>query len=413
MAVTLKGNKDLQKELTVIIPIYNDREHLGRCLGSIEKANNNQIAKILIIDDGSNCKYDDIISDYNLDISISKNDKNMGVGYSRNKGRKLAPTEWFSFVDADDYITEIYFDEFLKARNDAPDSLMYVFPVNTINFTDEKMIEIKKEIVYGGVHFGGNFYNKNVFEKYGMEIPELRLSEDICTNELLKTFNEVYHFIYANELEQGQYIYVWEHTNKDSTTWKSHYDNNGNGVKGAFVYARDFIAKFCEENPNSEFAYHCKKNNILTAYDIRIDEETVSEFYMKLSDSDKEDFKMLCDKRAEFKTLILNRLKYIELSEPVLEELADIHMMLWLNTIDKSYPTKYWYMQYREEPKMSLLEMQRKCDKIRVENATNALMKDDYSYISDIGMLDIFTKFFPKFIKEELKNNSGGGTRRK
>ena len=62
----------MNKELTVIIPIYNDREHINRCLKSIEDAKNNQIANVLLIDDGSDYTYDDIIKKYELDISIHR-----------------------------------------------------------------------------------------------------------------------------------------------------------------------------------------------------------------------------------------------------------------------------------------------------------------------------------------------------
>lgn len=138
MVVAL-GEELLKKELTVIIPVYNDKLHLLRMLKSLESANNNQIAKILLVDDASDCTYEDIINKVSLDISYIRNDENVGVGLTRKKGRSLVDTEWFAYVDQDDYVLEKYFDSFLQMKQNKPEKMMMVFPKKAINYIYIKM----------------------------------------------------------------------------------------------------------------------------------------------------------------------------------------------------------------------------------------------------------------------------------
>lgn len=97
--------------LSVIIPVYNAKEHIEKCLNGIlcQKLNN---IEIIIINDKSTDNTDKILEEYkkrDKRIVLINNDKNIGTGASRNKGILFARGEYIGFVDNDDFISDDYF----------------------------------------------------------------------------------------------------------------------------------------------------------------------------------------------------------------------------------------------------------------------------------------------------------------
>lgn len=98
--------KDL---ISIIVPIYNVEKYLNKCIESIVNQTYENI-EIILIDDGSNDNSGIICDEYakkdNRIIVVHK--ENGGVSSARNKGLKIAKGEWISFVDADDWIEQIF-----------------------------------------------------------------------------------------------------------------------------------------------------------------------------------------------------------------------------------------------------------------------------------------------------------------
>lgn len=93
------------KLITVIIPVYNVKSYLQKCIESVEKQSYKNL-EIILIDDGSNdgsfsicekfAKKDNRIKFYHT--------KNSGLSHARNVGLDHATGEYIVFVDSDDYI---------------------------------------------------------------------------------------------------------------------------------------------------------------------------------------------------------------------------------------------------------------------------------------------------------------------
>lgn len=93
------------KKISFIIPVYNTKNYLTRCLDSIlaQKYDNLQV---VLVNDGSTDGSDEIIKEY---VSKYKNfysvqQTNKGVGAARNAGLELANGDYICFVDSDDFI---------------------------------------------------------------------------------------------------------------------------------------------------------------------------------------------------------------------------------------------------------------------------------------------------------------------
>ena len=101
--------------LTVVVPNYNHGHLLRECLDSLV----NQSVKpleILVIDDGSTDNSLRIIQDYcqkYLCVSLVRNEKNMGVNFTLNRGVALAKGEYIFIPGADDRVMEGHFEKTL------------------------------------------------------------------------------------------------------------------------------------------------------------------------------------------------------------------------------------------------------------------------------------------------------------
>ena len=105
------------KDITVIVPVYNVEQYIARCLDSLL----NQTYKnyqVLCVDDHGQDKSMDIVLDYqnkypNI-IKVIANDKNRGLGYTRDHGLQETHTKYVMFVDSDDYVKEDHLETYLN-----------------------------------------------------------------------------------------------------------------------------------------------------------------------------------------------------------------------------------------------------------------------------------------------------------
>lgn len=102
--------------ITIIIPVYNRADTIGRCIDSILCQDTCDI-EIICIDDASTDDTKEILIEYannNDNIRIYENDCNKGQGYSRNYGVDLSSGEYIWFVDSDDMIDKGALSELRK-----------------------------------------------------------------------------------------------------------------------------------------------------------------------------------------------------------------------------------------------------------------------------------------------------------
>lgn len=101
--------------ISIIIPVFNGEKYLADCLNSILSQSYKRF-EIVIIDDGSTDLTEIIVKSYlqtNSQIQYFFQ-SNQGVSRARNKGIDLARGEFVMFIDADDYISPDYLNNFIK-----------------------------------------------------------------------------------------------------------------------------------------------------------------------------------------------------------------------------------------------------------------------------------------------------------
>ena len=98
-------------DISVIIPVYNAGPLIKRCLDSVLAQKGDYTYEVLLIDDGSTDDSVDIIKSYNNTKFKIFQQKNAGPATARNKGIKEAQGKYITFLDADDYWENTFFDE--------------------------------------------------------------------------------------------------------------------------------------------------------------------------------------------------------------------------------------------------------------------------------------------------------------
>ena len=97
-------------QVSVIIPVYNVEQYLRQCLDSVI----NQTYKdteIIIVNDCSPDNSLQIIKEYQQKddrIVLLDLKQNVGLGFARNAGMKVARGKYITFIDSDDWVTKDY-----------------------------------------------------------------------------------------------------------------------------------------------------------------------------------------------------------------------------------------------------------------------------------------------------------------
>lgn len=105
--------------VSVIIPVYNARNTIVRCVESVMKQTYKNL-EVIVVDDGSTDGCCNLLEDYSSDSRIHVYSKeNGGVSSARNFGLSKANGEFIQFVDSDDVIQEKCVESFLMNQKKA------------------------------------------------------------------------------------------------------------------------------------------------------------------------------------------------------------------------------------------------------------------------------------------------------
>jgi len=97
---------------SIIIPVYNRPDEIKELLDSLILTDYKEDFEVVIIEDGSNIKCDNIIDLFKTKLTISYLSKeNTGPGDSRNYGMKMAKGDYFLIFDSDCIIPKNYLSE--------------------------------------------------------------------------------------------------------------------------------------------------------------------------------------------------------------------------------------------------------------------------------------------------------------
>ncbi len=133
-------------KVSVIIPVYNTKKYLRKCVDSVLAQTYDNL-EIILVDDGSTddtgALCDEIAKGFNNIIAIHK--QNGGLSDARNAGMAVATGEYTCFLDSDDWMDEDCIEESLnEAKNENADIVVWGYHTD---FHDENEKIIKSHDV--------------------------------------------------------------------------------------------------------------------------------------------------------------------------------------------------------------------------------------------------------------------------
>lgn len=167
-------------KVSVVIPVYNQESLIERAIRSIPRRDD---IEIIVVDDGSTDDTWNKLVTIGIELNdpnfiVLHNRRNMGVGYTVNRGLDIADGEYIVLLGSDDYF---YTDEFLKAMEllDGTDLVYFDLKVNDGSIF--KLTEESKRNLCGST----KFMRKEFVG--GTRNPDIRQGEDwFFYDELLK-----------------------------------------------------------------------------------------------------------------------------------------------------------------------------------------------------------------------------------
>lgn len=103
--------------VSIIVPVYNAKKTLSRCLDSV-LAQTYQAFEVIVVDDGSMDGSSELCDQYAMkDSRVGVfHQSNSGVSRARNKGLDEAKGEYVTFVDSDDYLSPYFLSKLVSVN---------------------------------------------------------------------------------------------------------------------------------------------------------------------------------------------------------------------------------------------------------------------------------------------------------
>lgn len=101
---------------SVIVPVYKAAKTVERCVDSLVASGGDDVQVILVEDcspDDSRQVCERLVKKY-PNVVYSRNDRNRGVSYTRNRALDLAQGQYLLFTDSDDWVDPAYVPTFKK-----------------------------------------------------------------------------------------------------------------------------------------------------------------------------------------------------------------------------------------------------------------------------------------------------------
>tara|TARA_B100000886_G_scaffold105848_1_gene70544 strand:- start:777 stop:1445 length:669 start_codon:yes stop_codon:yes gene_type:complete len=202
--------------LTIIIPFFNYKKFLDRCLNSIYKIKNNKDYEVILIDDGSKEDISGIVKKYKCKYENFKfvRKSNGGLSHTINHGIKISKYDYICKIDPDDTVSEIYFDKIFQ--NISTKKLVYFFNYNLIEKNKMKKIDQSKVMLRSLEYPIGStlVINKSVFNIIGNYGSKFFHMDDFATWLKIKKKINLEDIFFINEYLYNYHIHGENMSNK-------------------------------------------------------------------------------------------------------------------------------------------------------------------------------------------------------
>jgi glycosyltransferase involved in cell wall biosynthesis len=206
--------------VSVIIPVYNTGEYIGRCLESLLNQTFKNL-EVIVVNDATPDHAMTIVHEYASSddrIKILEHQKNRGTGMARQTGYERASGDYIMFVDSDDYLPENAIENLYNHTEDDVDIVrgssqrvtkrgLQQINMSKLSYGSDNISVYKSLLSLELPHsLCGNLFKKRLFENHAYDCFEnLTNGEDaILFYQVVKNINrmkimdDVVYYYYEN-----------------------------------------------------------------------------------------------------------------------------------------------------------------------------------------------------------------------
>lgn len=249
-------------KISIIVPVYNVYEYVGKCLDSLIHQSLKDI-EIIVVDDCGNDKSMSVVQQYaeqDKRIKIIKNPQNLGLSESRNIGLTHAHGEYIAFLDSDDFVENDYYQKLYIAIHNNEADIAYS---NVAEFYSETQIVYKnwfyeklfldrvkiaeravdKQYIIYACCCWNKLYKKSFLDKYKFKFPKNLYIEDIPYTFMTTMM--------ANKLVAVENATLFYRQRNNSIMAQAIKDRKSFDIFKIFTYIEQQLASY--ENISSEY----------------------------------------------------------------------------------------------------------------------------------------------------------------
>ncbi|HFI0601863.1 TPA: glycosyltransferase family 2 protein [Streptococcus suis] len=200
----------IEKNVTIIIPVYNSSNYLEKCLTSLVNQSYKGI-RIIVVNDGS--------TDNSLEIAKSFSNKfenikvidkaNGGVSSARNIGIKNTETDYLMFVDSDDYLDEYYVERLISDVYDEDLVIGYHTQFDSNGIVKKQLVNCRQ----GKYNFRdlsreeiNELYKKNILNAPWCKLYKLELISEFFNEEMSLGEDLLFNLNYFQYVEKIRFV---------------------------------------------------------------------------------------------------------------------------------------------------------------------------------------------------------------
>ena len=166
-------------KIEIIIPAYNCTKTLHRTLSSLECQTDTDFS-VHVIDDCSTEDINPIVDVHKtLNIRVTRNEKNIGCGMTRQVGIDSTTADYIAFLDSDDVLMPYTVETWRCMAQSNPDVDMF----HSYFYEQQPQTLITRKYGYTWCH--GKLYKVNFIRKWDIRNnPEVKLADDSFFNSM-------------------------------------------------------------------------------------------------------------------------------------------------------------------------------------------------------------------------------------
>ncbi len=164
------SNASPQKDVSIIIPVFNRCDLTERCLESIARSENHASYEVIIVDNASTDGTAELLAEIDGDITVIRNKTNEGFASACNRGARLAVGNYLLFLNNDTEVHDDVLDRLIKAAEQT----------SSVGAVGCKLLFPDGKTQHAGIAFNDENTPYHIFQGFPADHPAVNTSREMA-----------------------------------------------------------------------------------------------------------------------------------------------------------------------------------------------------------------------------------------